>query len=118
MSFDNRDKARAAGLKGNASRTPEQASAIGKAAALARWAGHDKVRASYPLLSGAELDHWVLQIPLAQRSEMSRPQIRRRATLLARQAAAQAAVEAAKPPTDTPFALLRDELERRKAGKR
>lgn len=111
MSFTNRDNALAAGLKGNASRTDEQASSIGRAAALARWAGHEPKRQRYPLLSGAELDYWVTQIPLDQRREMSRPQIRRRATLLARQAAARAAVEAAKPPTDTPFALLRRELE-------
>ncbi|MGJ0389032.1 hypothetical protein [Microbacterium sp. CGR1] len=111
MTFDNRDKARAAGLAGNANRTPEQASNIGRAAALARWAGHEPKRLRYPLLSGAELDYWSWQIPLAQRLEMSRPQIRRRATMMARQAAAQAAVEAAKPPTDDAFALLRRELE-------
>lgn len=112
MSAFNRDSALAAGLKGNANRTPEQASNIGRAAALARWAGHvpaGSVR--YPLLSGAELDYWVERIPLEQRLEMSRPQIRRRATLLARAATAQAAVEAAKPPTDDGFALLRLELE-------
>lgn len=115
MPYTDRDSALAAGLKGNAARTPEQASAIGKAAAMARWAGHEPTRQRYPLLSGAELDYWVERIPLAQRREMSRPQIRRRATMLARQAAAQAAVEAAKPPTDTPFALLHAKL---KAGKR
>ncbi|MBT9354958.1 hypothetical protein [Salmonella enterica] len=111
MSAFDRDSALAAGLKGNANRTPEQASNIGRAAALARWQGHEPKRQRYPLLSGAELDHWVLQIPLEQRRDMSRPQIRRRATMLARQAAAQAAVEAAKPPVDDGFALLRLELE-------
>lgn len=105
------DSARAAGLKSAATRTPDQASNIGRAAALARWAGSEPKRQRYPLLSGAELDYWVTQIPLEQRREMSRPQTRRRATLLARQAAAQAAVDAAKPPTDDAFALLRRELE-------
>lgn len=111
MTFDNRDKARAAGLKGNANRTPEQASNIGRAAALARWQDHEPKRLHSPLLSGAELDFWVERIPAHLRGTLSRAQIRRRATMLARQAAAQAAVEAAKPPTDTPFALLRRELE-------
>lgn len=111
MSAFDRESALAAGLKGNATRTPEQASSIGRAAALARWAGHEPAGSvRYPLLSGAELDYWVTQIPLAQRREMSRPQIRRRATLLARAAAAQAAVEATKPPTDDAFALLRRTL--------
>lgn len=110
-----RESALAAGLKGHAARTPEQATAIGKAAAMARWAGHEPGRQRSPLLSGAELDYWVERIPHALRLSMSQPQIRRRATMLARQAAAQAAVEAAKPPVDTPFALL---YAKRKAGKR
>lgn len=111
MSAFDRHSALAAGLTGNANRTDEQASSIGRAAALVRWAGHEPKRLRYPLLSGTELDYWVTQIPLEQRRGMSRPQVRRRATLLARQAAAQAAVEAAKPPTDDAFALLRRELE-------
>lgn len=111
----NSESARAAGLKSAATRDPLTASEMAKAAAEARWRDHDRKRPSYPLLSGAELDYWVLRIPVAQRREMSRPQIRRRATILARVAAAQAAVEAAQPPTDTPFALLYARL---KAGKR
>ncbi|WP_315071642.1 hypothetical protein [uncultured Microbacterium sp.] len=111
MSAFDRDSALAAGLKGNANRTDEQASNIGRAAALARWAGHEPKRQRYPLLSGVELDYWVERIPVHLRGTLSRPQIRRRATIMARQAAAQAAVEAAKPPTDDAFALLRRELE-------
>lgn len=111
MSAFDRDSALAAGLKGNANRSPEQASSIGRAAALARWAGHEPAGSvRYPLLSGAELDYWVERIPAHLRGTLSRPQIRRRATMMARQAAAQAAVEAAKPPTDDAFALLRRTL--------
>lgn len=118
MSAFDRDRALSAGLKGNANRTPAQASSIGRAAALARWAGHEPKRQRYPLLSGAALDYWVERIPAHLRGTLSRPQIRRRATMMARQAAAQAAVEAAKPPTDSSFALLRRELEQRRTGKR
>ncbi|WP_347123280.1 hypothetical protein [Microbacterium sp. SY138] len=113
MPYDSREKALAAGLKGNASRTTERATEIARAAATARWQGHEPKRPSYPLLSGAELDYWVERIPVAVRLSMSRPQLRRRATLLARQAAAEAALENAKPPTDTPFALLHAALRAR-----
>ncbi|AZS48178.1 hypothetical protein [Microbacterium oxydans] len=113
MTAFDRESALAAGLKGNASRTPEQAAAIGRAAALARWAGHEPKRRRHPLLSGAELDYWVERIPAHLRAILSRPEMRRRATMLARQAAAQAAVEAALPPTNDGFAQLRRELERK-----
>lgn len=117
MPFDSRAVALAAGLKGNANRTPEQASAIARAAAMARWAGHEKTRVRPPMLSGTELDYWVTRIPAHLRGTLSRHQIVRRATLMARQAAAQTVAGPNTAPTDDAFALLRAELER-KAGER
>lgn len=116
-----RDSALAAGLKGNAGRTPEQASEIARKAAAARWAGVDTKRPRYPLLKGDELDYWVRHIPLARRLEMTVPQLRRYATMLARQAVAQVAAEASRPagPAVDGFAILRAQrIARLEAGGR
>lgn len=122
MPFDP-DSARAAGLKGNASRDPETASAIAKAAAQKRWRGHVRKSAPTELPAGPVLTYWITQVAARYPDEfgtMNRKALVRRATLLARQAAAEALAARPEAPAPTngldPFSIIRER--NRKAAQR
>jgi len=100
----NSTTARAAGLKSAANRDPATASATAKIAAQARWAGHERKSAPTELPAGPERIYWIEQVAARYPDEimgMSHKALIRRATLLARQAAAEAAVEADAHPRPT-----------------
>lgn len=115
----NSETARAAGLKSQANRTPEVRAAV----AAARWGEGYVAKNQRPveLPAGPVRQYWVDEVARRYPDEfstMSQQALIRRATLLARQAAAEAvAGRPAQASTNDAFALLRARLcARREAG--
>lgn len=113
-----KETARAAGLKSAANRTPEVHARV----AAARWgAGYQPKtpKRAGELMPGPVRTYWIDQVAKRFPDEfptMSAKALLRRATLLARQAGAEAVAGPAKPTTPDAFTMLRAELAARKGA--